>query len=124
DAVIENVGEGTDLVSASVSWILGPNVENLTLTGGTAISGAGNELNNVITGNLGANFLSGGAGNDSIVGGTGNDLMYGGAGNDTIVVDAAGDQVNELANEGTDLISAGVSFTLGANFENLTLTGT
>ena len=50
--------------------------------------------------------------------------MAGGAGNDTYVVDAAGDTVTEAASEGTDTVQAGVSYTLGANVENLTLTGT
>ena len=50
--------------------------------------------------------------------------MSGGAGNDTYVVDAAGDTVTEAASEGTDTVQAGVSYTLGANVENLTLTGT
>ena len=49
--------------------------------------------------------------------------MVGGAGNDTYVVDATGDVVTEQADEGTDTIQSSVSYTLGANVENLTLTG-
>jgi Ca2+-binding RTX toxin-like protein len=41
------------------------------------------------------------------------------------VVDALGDVVTEAAGEGTDLVQASVSgYTLSANVENLTLTGT
>jgi Ca2+-binding RTX toxin-like protein len=40
------------------------------------------------------------------------------------VVDAAGDVVTELAAEGTDLVQSSVGCTIGANVENLTLTGT
>ena len=50
--------------------------------------------------------------------------MAGGAGNDTYIVDAAGDTVTEAASAGTDTVQAGVSYTLGTNVENLTLTGT
>ena len=50
-------------------------------------------------------------------------MLTGGAGDDTYVV-GAGDTVVEAANEGTDLVLSNVSFTLGANVEHLTLTGT
>ena len=51
--------------------------------------------------------------------------MTGGAGNDTYVVDNAGDVVTEAANAGTDTVQTAPStYTLGANVENLTLTGT
>ena len=53
-------------------------------------------------------------------GGAGNDTMAGGAGNDTYVVDAAGDVVTEAASAGTDTVQSRISYTLGANVENLT----
>ncbi len=124
DVVTELANEGTDLVQSSISYTLGANVENLTLTGATAINGTGNALDNVITGNAANNTLTGGAGNDTLIGGAGIDTLIGGTGNDTYVIDVAGDVVTELANEGTDLVQSALTYTLGANVENLTLTGT
>jgi Ca2+-binding RTX toxin-like protein len=83
DVVTELVGEGADTVQSSISWLLGANIENLTLTGSAAISGTGNALDNILTGNSGANTLTGGAGND------------------TYVVQNASDTAVELAGEGT-----------------------
>lgn len=123
DTVVENGDEGVDLVQASFSYTLAANVENLTLTGSTAINGTGNELDNTLTGNSGANVLSGLAGNDWLDGKVGADTMAGGTGDDTFVVDNTGDVVTELADEGIDTVRSSISYTLGANVENLTLTG-
>ncbi|WP_341929606.1 S8 family serine peptidase, partial [Methyloversatilis discipulorum] len=124
DVVTENTNEGTDLVQSAISYTLGSNVENLTLTGTAAINGTGNALNNVLTGNSGANVLSGGDGNDVLVGGGGADIMMGGAGHDTYYVDNVGDAVTEQVAEGIDGVFSAITQTLGANVENLTLTGT
>jgi len=83
----------------------------------------GNSVDNVLTGNAGNDILGGGAGNDTLNGGVGNDTMLGGIGNDIYVVGEAGDIVTELANEGSDTVLASISYTLGDNVENLTLTG-
>jgi len=124
DTITENVNEGTDTVQSSVTYTLGNNVENLTLTGTTAINGTGNALNNTIIGNSAINTLTGGAGDDYLDGGAGNDKLLGGLGNDTYVVDSTSDVITENANEGTDTIRSSVTLTLGNNLENLTLTGT
>ena len=125
DVVTELAGEGIDNVQASASYVLGANVENLTLTGIANINGTGNALDNIITGNNGNNTLNGGAGNDTLNGGAGIDSLIGGTGNDTYIVDNAGDTITELVGEGTDTAQASVSYTLGAtNIENLVLTGT
>ena len=52
--------------------------------------------------------------------------MNGGLGNDTFIVNQAGDVTNgegTAAGGGIDLVMSSVTRTLGANFENLTLTG-
>ncbi|MBL0375471.1 calcium-binding protein [Rhizobium sp. KVB221] len=85
DVVIELKNRGTDTVKASLSYTLGDNVENLTLTGTGDLNGTGNNLANMLTGNAGANTLAGLAGNDILRGGTGADSLWGGAGADRFV---------------------------------------
>jgi Ca2+-binding RTX toxin-like protein len=84
DSVWEAVGEGTDTVQSSVTFTLGANFENLTLTDANAINGIGNASNNVLIGNSAANSLVAGGGNDSLDGGAGNDTLSAGSGIDTL----------------------------------------
>jgi Ca2+-binding RTX toxin-like protein len=95
-AAQNTLGAGTDTLSS---------VENLT----------GSAFNDTLTGNAGDNTLDGGAGNDALTGG---------AGADTYVLDSASDTVAEALNEGVDTLVANHTRTLGANQENLTLSGT
>lgn len=112
DVILEQSGEGYDTVISSSNYILNANIEELRLVEGFNVNGTGNSLNNRIIGN----------GLDNILDGvTGADVMIGGLGNDTYYVDNVGDQVVELAGEGTDTINASISYALGANVENLTL---
>ncbi len=90
DIVTENLNEGTDKISSSITRTLPANVENLTLTGASAINGNGNGLTNILIGNSAANQLSGGAGNDTLDGGTGNNTLTGGGGQDTFKFTSAG----------------------------------
>ncbi|MNV07047.1 Bifunctional hemolysin/adenylate cyclase precursor [compost metagenome] len=124
DVVNESANEGKDTVESSLTWTLGANLENLTLTGTTAISGTGNALDNVLTGNSAVNTLTGNAGNDVLDGQAGADTMKGGAGDDTYYADNASDVVTELANEGTDTVISTLTHTLAVNVENLRLNAT
>lgn len=86
DVVSEYANSGIDTVSASVTYLLIDNVENLRLTGSSNINGTGNSLNNQIYGNAGDNTLVGGAGNDSLNGYSWStdeyDMLTGGTGSD------------------------------------------
>ena len=119
DIITENAGEGTDTIQSSVTFSLAAltHIENLTLTGTSAINGTGNAANNIITGNIGNNILNGGDGIDTLIGGVGNDIY---------IVDTTTDGITENAGEGTDTIQSSVTFSLSPliNIENLTLIGT
>ncbi|MBU1195729.1 MAG: putative Ig domain-containing protein, partial [Proteobacteria bacterium] len=124
DTVIEFADEGYDRVNSSVSYSLEENVEDLRLTGTSAINATGNDQNNVIYGNQNANTLDGRGGDDTFEGEGGDDTMIGGMGNDYYSVDSVGDTVIELADEGIDTVHSRLSsYTLGANVENLRLNG-
>ncbi|WP_310467570.1 calcium-binding protein [Sphingomonas sp.] len=113
DVVVEGVNGGIDTVVSSISYVLGADVEHLRLVGDAAINATGNALNNQVTGNAGANLLDGSAGND---------VLAGDDGDDTYLVDA-GDQVIEADAAGDDSVQTAGSWALGANLENLYLTG-
>jgi Ca2+-binding RTX toxin-like protein len=123
DVVVEAPGEGVDTVSASFSYTLDANVENLILTGSAPLSGTGNALNNLMTGGGGADTLIGGDGNDTLVGGGGVDRLAGGAGDDTYVLGSDSDVIVEAAGGGADTVTTNLNYALGANLENLALTG-
>jgi Ca2+-binding RTX toxin-like protein len=115
DQIIEISAQGIDNVNAALSWSLGANLENLTLTGAYRYSGTGNALDNTLTGNAAGNILSGGSGADTLIGG---------AGNDTYIVDNADDTIQEAGTDASDGVRAWMDWTLGDNLETLTLLGT
>jgi Ca2+-binding RTX toxin-like protein len=182
DSVTENVGGGAALVESGVSWTLGANIDNLTLTGSSGLVGKGNTGNDILTSNTGVDTLVGnsstgadtfvvnntgdlitetgtgtatlvkssvnwtlgtgfdqlilsGSGNLSGVGNTANDVLAGNtgadtlvgkstAGADTFVVNNTGDSLTEMNSGTAALVRSSVNWTLGANLEDLTLTGT
>ena len=134
DIIVEAAAAGTDSVNTNEGvFALSANLENLTYGGSSNFSGSGNTLANIITGGAGNDFLYGNGGNDTLNGGEGHDYLDGGIGSDTLrggggndayIVDAAGDTITENNGAGLDHVFSSVNFTLGANFESLTLTAT
>jgi Ca2+-binding RTX toxin-like protein len=101
----EVAGQGTDTVQSSISWALGDEFENLTLTGIANINGTGTLGANVLTGNSGANRFEAGAGNDTLHGGDGADQLYGMEGDDTVNGDGGSDSIEDGV--GTNTLNGG-----------------
>ena len=88
-----------------MTFTLAANVENLTLTGTSAVNATGNTLNNVLTGNAAANVLNGGAGNDTLTDSAGANVYVGGAGNDTLnVTSTSVDRIALARGHGADVV--------------------
>jgi len=83
-------------------------------------TGAGADL---VYGGAGSDTITTGAGRDTLDGGMGADVMAGGADDDTYFVDNSGDLVVESASSGLDRVFSEIDYTLGANVEDLMLTG-
>lgn len=98
--------------------------------GNDTLAGDGDE--DSLHGGRGRDSLDGGSGDDRRWGGHGDDWLFGadshdilegGMGDDEYVADMV-HMVVELADDGRDRGSAGISYVLGANVETLVLTGT
>jgi Ca2+-binding RTX toxin-like protein len=108
----------------------------------------GGQFTDVLTGDAGDNYIDGGLGGDDrlfgragvdhlfgspfgtnyLDGGTGADVMVGGSGSDTFIVDNIGDRVYDEGDygspgDGTDVVRASITYTLGYDIENLVMTG-
>ncbi|WP_297324079.1 calcium-binding protein [Nitrosomonas sp.] len=129
DTVTENLNEGTDTVNINLTYTLPNNVDNLILSGTSAINGIGNDLVNTIIGNTAANQLSGNAGNDTLDGGAGTDTLDGGLGDDALT-GGMGKDIFKFTTAGntdtiTDFVTVDDTIRLeNAVFKKLTTTGT
>jgi Ca2+-binding RTX toxin-like protein len=108
-------GEGNDSVSGGD----GADTQDGGLQADLLQGGGGADS---LQGGGGADTLQGGQGGDTLDGGAGGDRMVGGAGNDLFLLSGA-DTLEEAAAGGLDTVRAAVSWSLGAEFENLELTG-
>ncbi len=104
DAVIEEVGQGSDVVRSSVAYQIADNVETLILVGSDQINGQGNTGNNILIGNTGNNVLTGGHGEDYLDGGDGFDTAFFNAFFGAAMVDAGISNVSVRSVEGLDSI--------------------
>jgi Ca2+-binding RTX toxin-like protein len=100
DVIVENVGEGKDIVGTTVSYALGAGVEVETLV----VNGESTTTNINLTGNEFSQYIGGNAGDNIIDGRGGGDTMEGREGNDSYYVDSLADVVIELADQGNDTV--------------------
>ncbi len=122
-------GAGTDTLFSFVDFDLNETggIENLTIEG-DATRGIGNDVDNLINGNMQDNFLAGLSGNDTMNGGEGDDIVRGNNGDDAIntgngddlgrgdngndtVTGGAGDDTLE-GRQGDDILLGGEDFDL------------
>src|SRR5678815_2855392 len=66
---------GRDTIRTSISWNLGAGFENLIVTGHSATSSQGNDLDNRMVGNDAANYFNARGGDDTLIGGGGDDYF-------------------------------------------------
>lgn len=103
-----------DTVLSSADIMLGTGAVDLRLLGQSSIDGTGNNIDNMMIGNLGDNRLFGLRGRDTLLGGDGNDTLngsggkdslYGEGGDDTVYGGAGSDRI--FGANGNDLIKSG-----------------
>jgi len=110
DIVVESRDSGTDSVISNCSYALDDNLEELSLIGSMHLNGAGNHLDNRLTGNSGKNCLVGAGGKDILTGGLGADIFrYDSVADSPVKLGKQSDEVvlsNELYwLEGSDIIT-------------------
>ncbi len=118
-------GDGADIASGNAGNdnLIG-DLGNDVLRGGSGVDSLnGGDDDDRLEGGTGDDELNGGSGNDFLVGGGGGDTdnLRGSLGDDTYQVQDSADVVEELANQGSDLIRTGLDYVLPANVERLVI---
>lgn len=115
---------------AALQWWYGPDgLGGLSYGGTQTMLLNGTAAAERLTGGGGSDTLNGGAGNDTLIGGGGNDVMDGGLGADSMDGGLGGDMYYASTGDiitdagGVDVVFADISWTLGADFEELMLLG-
>lgn len=126
-------GYGTYTVDASGNWSFTLDDSNLTVQAQndgdvltetfTVLTTDGTEQVITISINGQNELATGTGGNDFITGTIYGDTMSGLAGNDTYVINNTADKIVENANDGQDTAQTSVSYTIGANVEDLLMSG-
>jgi Ca2+-binding RTX toxin-like protein len=120
-----NIGEAAGDTYSSIERVIGSrNARNSIVGDNNNNDLSGGLFNDYLNGGLGDDYLNGSAGDDTLSGAGGNDGLIGGSGNEIYYVDNLGDRIIEYANEGQDLVYSSISYSLGNNLENLTLSST
>ena len=91
DVIQDTSSTSTNTIVASVNYTLPTDINGLTLSGTSNLTG---------TANAGSDSLTGNAGNDTLVAGAGSDTLVGGAGTDTFVLNSGfgNDQIENAQN--------------------------
>ena len=127
-------GSFSDVGALTMNVAIADNVDIENASGGSGNDSiTGNDGDNILNGLAGNDRLFGVGGSDTLFGNNGNDTLdggfgfvdtlYGGTGDDNYVVNDL-DQIIEFSNEGYDTVRSSIRWVLGANLEQLFLTGT
>ncbi len=124
DTITEKANGGRDHVISFIDFLLGDNLEDLTLAGTADIGGTGTDTDNNIIGNAGANALDGLGGDDTLDGQDGDDALFGGAGDDLLTGGAGSDLIDGGAGDNDVAVFAGLAgdFTVEREGDDLLLT--
>jgi len=105
DVIQDTSTTTTNAIQSSVSFSLAANINSLTLTGTSALTGTAN------------------SGTDTLTANSGVDTLVGGTGNDTFVINNSTDVIQDASTAATNTARSGVSYQLAANVNALVLTG-
>ncbi|MDH3666966.1 MAG: tandem-95 repeat protein [Paracoccaceae bacterium] len=124
DTITEKANGGRDHVISFVDFLLGDNLEDLTLAGTADIDGTGTDTDNNIIGNSGDNTLDGRGGDDTLDGRDGDDSLFGGDGDDLLTGGAGSDLIDGGAGDNDVAVFAGLAgdYTVERNGGDLLLT--